>query len=161
MTHKGLLMTETVLKLGDSVPAIAFTMTDGQTHTFADFAGQHIVLYFYPKDDTPGCTIEAKGFRDHLQDFKNKNAIILGVSKDSAAKHQKFREKYCLPFDLIVDTETELCQLFDVLKDKSMFGKKYKGIERSTFIISPEGTLIKEWRKVSVLGHVKKVLEAL
>ena len=150
-----------MLKIGDQVPALSFKTTDGHTHTFSDFAGQTIILYFYPKDDTPGCTIEAKGFRDHLADFKAKNAIILGVSKDSAEKHQHFREKYCLPFDLIIDTETVLCQCFDVLKEKSMFGKKYKGIERSTFIINPEGKLVKEWRKVSVLGHVKKVLDAL
>ena len=154
-------MSEQSLKIGDTVPALSFKTTSGQSHTFADFAGQTVVLYFYPKDDTPGCTIEAKGFRDHLQDFKNKNTLILGVSKDSETSHHKFREKYCLPFDLIIDTETELCQLFGVLKDKSMFGKKYKGIERSTFIISPEGKLIKEWRKVNVLGHVKKVLEAV
>ena len=154
-------MSEITLKIGDTIPAISFKSTNGKTHTFADFAGQSIVLYFYPKDDTPGCTIEAKGFRDHLPEFQAKKTVILGVSKDSEASHHKFREKYCLPFDLIIDTETELCQLFDVLKDKSMFGKKYKGIERSTFLISPEGKLVKEWRKVSVLGHVKKVLEAI
>jgi len=154
-------MSNTPLEIGDSLPSISFKMTDGQNHTFADFAGHTIVLYFYPKDDTPGCTIEAKAFRDHLQDFKNKNALILGISKDSEAKHHKFREKYCLPFDLIMDTETTLCQLFGVLKDKSMFGKKYKGIERSTFIISPEGKLVREWRKVNVFGHVKAVLDTL
>jgi peroxiredoxin Q/BCP len=154
-------MTTQPLKIGDTLPSVAFSMTDGKAHTFADFSGQFIVLYFYPKDDTPGCTIEAKAFRDHLQEFKSKNALILGVSKDNETKHQKFREKYCLPFDLIMDTETTLCQLFGVLKDKSMFGKKYKGIERSTFIISPAGVLIKEWRKVNVFGHVKQVLDAL
>ncbi len=149
------------VKIGDSLPSFSFQTSEGNTHSFADFAGQSIVLYFYPKDDTPGCTIEAKAFRDHLADFKQKNTLIFGVSKDSASSHEKFREKYCLPFPLIVDTSTELCQFFGVLKDKSLFGKKYKGIERSTFLINPEGKLVKEWRKVNVLGHVKKVLDAL
>ncbi|MCX7123592.1 MAG: peroxiredoxin [Gammaproteobacteria bacterium] len=154
-------MSEEPLKIGDPIPTISFKTTSGQTHTFSDFAGQTVILYFYPKDDTPGCTIEAKGFRDHLAEFQAKNAIIFGVSKDTEASHHKFREKYCLPFDLIIDSETILCQHFGVLKDKSLFGKKYKGIERSTFIINPAGQLAKEWRKVNVLGHVKKVLEAL
>jgi len=149
------------MKVGDLVPEIIFQMTDGKDHQLSDFKGQNIVLYFYPKDDTPGCTLEAQDFRDHLQDFTAKNAVILGVSKDNEKKHQKFREKYCLPFDLIMDTEGVLSEAFGVWKEKSMYGRKYMGIERSTFVFSPEGVLLKEWRKVSVPGHVKEVLSAL
>lgn len=154
-------MSDPIVKLGEKIPAISFEMTDGKQHRFADFLGQQVILYFYPKDDTPGCTLEAKGFRDHLAEFTAKNTLILGVSKDNAKKHQQFREKYCLPFDLIMDTETTLCKLFGVLKEKSMFGKKYWGIDRSTFLIDAEGRLAKEWRHVNAIGHVKQVLAAL
>jgi len=148
-----------MIQIGDSVPSVSFEMTDGKTHQFSDFKGKTIILYFYPKDNTSGCILEAQGFRDNLQKFNDKNALVLGVSKDSAKSHQSFREKHCLPFDLIMDTpETRLCEYFDVWKEKSMYGKKYYGIERSTFLISPEGKLIKEWRKVSVPGHVEEVL---
>jgi peroxiredoxin Q/BCP len=147
--------------VGDKVPDFAFQMTDGKTHHFADFAGKSIVLYFYPKDDTPGCTLEAQGFRDHMQEFSAKNAVIIGISKDNEKSHKKFREKYCLPFELIMDTEGMLAEAFGVWKEKSMYGKKYMGIERSTFLIDTEGRLAKEWRKVSVTGHVQAVLESL
>lgn len=149
------------IKIGDIVPELKFHMTNGQIHQFADFRGQKIVLYFYPKDDTPGCTLEAQGFRDHMQDFAAKNTLVLGVSKDNEKSHQKFREKYCLPFDLIMDTQGELAEAFGVWKEKSMYGKKYMGIERSTFLIDETGRLQKEWRKVSVPGHVAAVLESL
>lgn len=149
------------IQVGDKVPSFTFQMTDGKTHQFSDFAGKSIILYFYPKDDTPGCTLEAQGFRDHLQDFLAKEVVIIGVSKDNEKSHQKFREKHCLPFDLIMDTEGQLCEAFGVWKEKSMYGKKYMGIERSTFLIDANGILRKEWRKVSVTGHVQAVLESV
>lgn len=127
----------------------------------ADYAGQYVVLYFYPKDSTPGCTIESQNFRDQEHAFKKHNAVILGVSKDSIKSHEKFAEKQCLPFPLISDEDTSLCQAFGVLKEKSMFGRKYMGIERSTFLINPDGAVIEEWRKVKVSGHVDKVLARL
>ncbi len=148
-----------MIQIGDSAPSVSFEMTDGKTHQFSDFKGQNIILYFYPKDNTSGCTLEAQGFRDKIQKFSDKNAIILGVSKDSAKSHEAFKKTQCLPFDLIMDTEISgLCEIFGVWKEKSMYGKKYYGIERSTFLINPEGKLIKEWRKVSVPGHVEEVL---
>ncbi len=149
------------MKIGDSVPNCSFAMTDGKSHTLNDFIGKTVVLYFYPKDDTPGCTTEAQGFRDHITDFAKKNTVIIGVSKDSEKSHQKFRQKYCLPFELIMDTDGVLCEAFGVWKEKSMYGKKYMGIERSTFLINPEGKLIKEWRKVSVINHVLEVLNTI
>jgi peroxiredoxin Q/BCP len=151
-----------LIKLGEVLPSINFEMTDGKIHTFSDFKGRKLVLYFYPKDNTSGCTLEAQGFRDLIPEFSKKNSVILGVSKDSLKSHESFREKHCLPFDLIMDTkENGLCELFDVWKEKSMYGKKYWGIERSTFLIDENGKLIKEWRKVSVPGHVEEVLVSI
>lgn len=120
--------------------------------------GKNIVVYFYPKDNTPGCTIESKAFRDHYAEFQAANTEIIGVSRDSIKSHCRFIDNYELPFSLISDDDEKICQLFGVLKEKSMFGKKYKGIERSTFLIDTNGVLKKEWRNVSVLGHVKTVL---
>jgi peroxiredoxin Q/BCP len=149
-----------MIQIGNVVPNIEFALTEAPgEHSFESFLGKTIVLYFYPKDNTSGCTLEAQGFRDHLQDFEAAHTVILGVSKDSLKSHQKFRVQHCLPFELIVDDEGKLCALFDVIKEKSMYGKKYMGIERSTFVISKEGLLLKEWRKVSVTGHVAEVLE--
>lgn len=147
--------------VGEKIQDYTFEMTDGKTHQLSDFLGKTLVLYFYPKDDTSGCTMEAQDFRDHLDEFKAKGAIIIGVSKDNEKSHKKFREKYCLPFDLIMDTEGKLAEAFGVWKEKSMYGKKYMGIERSTFLINPEGVLVQEWRKVSVPNHVKTVLAAI
>ena len=149
-----------MIQIGDLAPNIEFALTDAPgVHSFKNFLGKTLVLYFYPKDNTSGCTLEAQGFRDYLQDFEAVNTVILGVSKDSLKSHQKFRVQHCLPFELVVDNEGKLCELFDVIKEKSMYGKKYMGIERSTFVISKEGLLLKEWRKVSVTGHVAEVLE--
>lgn len=148
-----------MIHIGAAVPDIQFALTEASgLHSFKDFLGKTLVLYFYPKDNTSGCTLEAQGFRDHLQEFHAANTVILGVSKDSLKSHQKFRTQHCLPFELIVDDEGKLCGLFDVIKEKSMYGKKYMGIERSTFVVSKEGVLLKEWRKVSVTGHVAEVL---
>jgi peroxiredoxin Q/BCP len=123
-------------------------------------AGSAYVLYFYPKDDTPGCTLEGQGFRDQLAKFKKLKVRVLGVSRDSLASHEKFKKKYGLPFDLISDADEQLCRQFDVIKEKNMYGKKVLGIERSTFLVDSKGVLRNEWRKVKVDGHVDEVLEA-
>lgn len=141
--------------------SIKLAATNGEEVSLADFKGKNIVLYFYPKDDTPGCTQEGKDFRDAYKKFEKLNTVILGVSKDTITCHHKFKDKYELPFILLADTEKQLCQAFDVIKEKSMYGKKYMGIERSTFLIDQAGNLCQEWRKVSVTEHVKEVLAAV
>lgn len=149
------------LKIGDKVPKIKIQNQNNDSVKLSDYKGKYIILYFYPKDNTPGCTSEAIDFRDNISKFDKLNAVVLGISKDSSDKHQKFIDKYDLPFDLLVDTEGDLCQEFGVWVQKSMFGKKYMGIERSTFIINPQGKIVEEWRKVKVKGHVAEVLKAL
>lgn len=144
-----------------SVPSFSIPATSGKDIQLTDFAGQRVVLYFYPKDMTPGCTIESKSFRDHMDDFAKLNTVILGVSKDSLSRHEKFKEKHCMPFELLSDEDEKLCRHFDVIKEKSLFGKKYMGIVRSTFLIDESGHVIKEWRKVKVSGHVEDVLSAV
>ena len=121
--------------------------------------GKSYVIYFYPKDNTPGCTQEGEDFRDLYKEFKKLKTEIYGVSRDSLKSHEGFKEKYKYPFELISDTEEKLCNLFDVIKEKNMYGKKYMGIERSTFLINKEGKLSAEWRKVKVNGHAAEVLE--
>lgn len=145
---------------GSTVPDFIFNSMTGSEQKFSQFNGSNIVLYFYPRDLTPGCTIESKDFRDHIEEFKKLNTIIIGVSRDTIAKHQKFIDKHSLPFDLISDTEETVCQLFNTLRNKNMFGKQVRGIERSTFLIDKNGIVKEVWRKVNVLGHVKDVLEA-
>jgi peroxiredoxin Q/BCP len=149
-----------MLKIGDKIEDFNFTATSGVSAKLSQFTGKNVVLYFYPKDNTPGCTMESKSFRDHAKDFADCDTVIFGISKDSINSHEKFKSKHCMPFELICDNDTKLCQLFDVLKHKSMFGVKYIGIERSTFLIDKTGILRHEWRKVKVLGHVDKVLAA-
>ena len=124
-----------------------------------DLIGKSYVIYFYPKDNTPGCTQEGEDFRDLYKEFKKLKTEIYGVSRDSLKSHEGFKEKYKYPFELISDTEEKLCNLFDVIKEKNMYGKKYMGIERSTFLINKEGKLSAEWRKVKVNGHAAEVLE--
>ena len=124
-----------------------------------DFVGKKIVLYFYPKDDTPGCTAEACDFRDNLKNYADVNAVIIGVSKDPLNSHDKFIKKYELPFELLADTEGKLLDAFGVWKEKSMYGKTFMGVERSTFLIDENGKIVKAWRKVSVPNHVAAVLE--
>ena len=133
--------------------------TSNQVIEFKKLKGQAFVLFFYPKDSTPGCTKEGKDFTKLHKDFKKQGFEIFGVSRDNIASHEKFKKNQKYSFDLISDTEGELCEAFEVLKEKSLFGKKFKGIERSTFILSEEGKVIKEWRKVKVLGHAKEVLD--
>ena len=149
------------LKLDGKVPAFTAATTAGDEFSLADARGKSLVLYFYPKDATSGCTVEAREFRDHADKFRRAGAIILGVSRDSLKSHEKFREKESLPFHLLSDPEEKLCGLFDVIKEKSLYGRKYMGIERSTFLIDGSGVLRREWRKVKVAGHAQEVLEAV
>ncbi|KEP25786.1 MULTISPECIES: thioredoxin-dependent thiol peroxidase [Bacillus] len=149
------------IEVGQQVPDIELTGDNGEKIKLSDFKGKHIVLYFYPKDMTPGCTTEACDFRDRHQSFAELDAVIIGVSPDSQDKHQKFKEKHDLPFLLLVDNEQKLSEAFGVWKLKKNFGKEYMGIERSTFLINKEGTLVKEWRKVKVKDHVEEALEEL
>lgn len=149
------------IKLGECLPGLEVQNQDDELVNLNKFAGKNIVLYFYPKDDTPGCTQEAKDFRDNIDKFNKLNTVVIGVSKDNSQKHQKFITKYDLPFMLLSDTEGKLCQEFGVWVEKSMFGKKYMGIERSTYLINTKGELAAEWRKVKVKGHVDDVLKVL
>jgi len=149
------------VKLGKKVPDFTATATIDSAFTLSENIGKNIVIYFYPKDNTPGCTKEGEDFRDQFEEFSSNNAIIVGVSRDSVKSHDKFICKYNFPFDLIADEDETVCQLFDVIKEKNMYGRKYMGIERSTFLIDTNGTLINEWRKVKVKGHVDEVLGAL
>ena len=149
------------IEVGQQVPDIELTGDKGEKVKLSDFKGKHIVLYFYPKDMTPGCTTEACDFRDRHQSFAELDAVIIGVSPDGQDKHQKFKEKHDLPFLLLVDDEQKLSEAFGVWKLKKNFGKEYMGIERSTFLINKEGTLVKEWRKVKVKDHVEEALEEL
>lgn len=147
--------------VGKKVPAFKATITGDSQIKLSDYKGKNnLVIYFYPKDSTPGCTTEGQNFRDHFKAFNKTDTVILGVSKDSLKKHDNFREKQGFQFDLISDPDEKLCQLFDVIKEKNMYGKKYMGIERSTFLIDKNGKLLQEWRKVRVKGHVDEVLEA-
>jgi thioredoxin-dependent peroxiredoxin len=129
--------------------------------TLSELKGKNVVIYFYPKDSTPGCTREGQDFRDNIRKFRAHKTVILGVSRDSIKSHENFREKQGFPFDLLSDKEEILCRQFDVIKEKNMYGKKHMGIERSTFLIDAEGVLRQEWRKVKVDGHVDAVLDAI
>lgn len=146
------------VEIGKQAPDFALEASNGQIVKLSDFRGTNVVLYFYPKDMTPGCTTEACDFRDQIQEFNEADAVILGVSADPVGRHQKFIEKYGLPFLLLADTEHKLAEDYGVWKLKKNFGKEYMGIERSTFIIDKEGKLVKEWRKVQVKGHVEDAL---
>ena len=130
-------------------------------YSLNDFKGQKVILYFYPKDMTPGCTTEACDFRDAYTEFSDLNAVILGVSADDANKHTKFIEKYGLPFSLLVDEDHAVSESYHVWVLKKMYGKEYMGIERSTFLINPDGIVVKEWRKVKVKNHIEEVLESI
>ena len=146
---------------GDPAPDFTVSDADGNPVSLSDFKGQKVVLYFYPKDDTPGCTKEACGFRDAQDDYMEANAVVIGVSPDSEKSHQRFRDKYDLPFLLLADPERQAIEAYDVWKEKNMYGKKYMGVERSTFIIDEDGILLEILRKVKVDGHVQSVLASL
>lgn len=147
------------IKINEMAPDFNLTASNGKKVSLSDFKGKYVVLYFYPKDMTPGCTTQACDFRDHYNDFSELDAVILGVSPDPIERHEKFIDKHGLPFLLLVDENNEVAEKYDVWKLKKMFGKEFMGIERSTFIIDPEGRLVKEWRKVKVKGHVQEALE--
>ena len=147
--------------LNKPLPDFEAVATSGVKFTPQAYLGQCVVLYFYPKDNTPGCTTEAMQFRDRHKDFIKAGAVVFGVSRDNMASHEKFRQNLELPFDLIADTEEKLCHMFGVVKNKIMYGKKVKGIERSTFLIDPQGVLVAEWRGIKVAGHVDEVLKAV
>ena len=149
------------ISIGKKVPQFSIPATGDQTIKLSELRGKNIVLYFYPKDSTPGCTLEGQDFRDNIRKFSSRNTRILGVSRDKISSHEKFKEKQKFPFDLLSDEDEKLCKLFDVIKEKNMYGKKHMGIERSTFLIDETGKLRNEWRKVKVKGHVEEVLEAV
>ena len=146
--------------IGKKVPAFSAPATNGITIASKNLVGEPFVLYFYPRDDTPGCTFEGEAFRDHYAEFRKLKVHVLGVSRDSLAAHEKFKAKFKFPFELISDVGEKLCGLFDVIRDKNMYGKKVRGIERSTFLFDANGTLRREWRKVKVKGHAEDVLDA-
>jgi len=147
------------VKINRKVKEFKVSATNELEIDSSDLIGKSYVIYFYPKDNTPGCTQEGEDFRDLYKEFKKLKTEIYGVSRDSLKSHEGFKEKYKYPFELISDTEEKLCNLFDVIKEKNMYGKKYMGIERSTFLINKEGKLSAEWRKVKVNGHAAEVLE--
>ncbi len=144
--------------LNKTVPEFELPATSGSTFKLSDYIGKNLIVYFYPKDSTPGCTTEGTEFRDAYDAFQAANTEIFGVSRDSIKSHENFKAKFNFPFELLSDTEEVACKLFDVIKMKNMYGKQVRGIERSTFIIDKNGVLIKEWRKVKVKDHVGEVL---
>ncbi len=148
------------LDVGDTVPEFTLPTDGGGTLSSDEIAGKTVVLYFYPKDNTSGCTKQAQAFRDALDDFTAAGTIVIGVSPDGVASHDKFKAKQDLNFTLIADEDKTLCEAFGVWKEKSMYGKKYMGVERSTFLIDGKGTIQRAWRKVKVPGHADDVLEA-
>ena len=147
--------------IGKPVPDFELPATGNQTIRLSNLKGHNVVLYFYPKDDTPGCTLEGQNFRDMHADFKRAKTVILGISRDGVASHEGFKEKLAFPFELLADEEERVCKLFDVIKPKNMYGKEVIGVERSTFLIDADGVLRREWRKVKVDGHADEVLEAV
>lgn len=149
------------LKIGDPAPDFTLHSDSNEPVSLKNLHGKKIVLYFYPKDNTPGCTKEATDFRDAIQDFTDKNTVILGISKDSPAKHQKFKQKYQLPFTLLADENGDICETYGVINKKSLFGKTFLGIQRSTFLIDEQGIIQAIWRKVKVNCHIKQVLDEL
>lgn len=146
------------VEVGMQAPDFTLEANNNETVTLSSFKGKNVVLYFYPKDMTPGCTTEACDFRDQVQKFNEVNAVIVGISPDPVDRHHKFIEKYSLPFLLLADTENQAAEAYGVWKLKKNFGKEYMGIERSTFIINKDGIVVKEWRKVQVNGHVEEAL---
>jgi peroxiredoxin Q/BCP len=149
------------IKEGSLAPEFSLMGSDGKEHKLSDYIGKKVVLYFYPKDNTAGCSKEACSFRDNIKIVTDLDAVVLGISRDSLKSHDKFIEKFNLPFVLLSDEEEEVCRLYDVIKEKNMYGRKYMGIERSTFIIDQDGILKRIFRKVKINGHIEKVIESL
>ena len=150
-----------MLGVGDKLPVVTLLDDRGEKVKTTDLLGGHLIVYFYPKDDTPGCTTEASQFRDLYKQFQKKDARIVGVSRDSVESHQKFKKKFSIPFALLADTESKLCDAFGVIVEKTMYGKKRLGIQRSTFLIDAKGKVAKVWPKVSVDEHAEEVLSSL
>jgi peroxiredoxin Q/BCP len=148
------------ITIGQSIPPCEVPATSQLTFSPLAAQGKKLVLYFYPKDMTPGCTAESGEFRDHIEAFTKANTLVIGVSRDTLKSHDNFRQKLELPFELVADTEEVLCQLFGVMKMKNMYGKQVRGVERSTFLFDANGKLAKEWRGIKVTGHVDEVLKA-
>tara|TARA_X000000950_G_scaffold283873_1_gene385721 strand:+ start:2688 stop:3155 length:468 start_codon:yes stop_codon:yes gene_type:complete len=146
--------------VGKKCPKFSGDCTSDIKLSNTDFIGKNLVVYFYPKDSTPGCTLEGQDFRDNFKKFKKLNTAILGVSRDSVKSHNNFKEKQSFPFELLSDPDEKMCKAFDVMKMKSMYGKQYIGVDRSTFLINDKGMVVKEWRSVKVKGHVDEVLSA-
>lgn len=151
----------TDLKIGNKAPDFSLPATSGNKIKLSKLQGSNVVLYFYPKDNTPGCTLEGNDFSKHYNSFYKAETIILGISKDTIKSHQSFKTTQCFPFELLADEDEKVCNLYDVIKDKNMYGKTVRGIERSTFLIDKTGKIVNIWRKVTVEGHVKEVLDAV
>jgi thioredoxin-dependent peroxiredoxin len=150
-----------MLQTGKKVPKLKGVLHDGSTFALSDLRGQSVVIYFYPKDSTPGCTSEANAFRDLYPQFRKRHCEVVGVSRDSVGSHMKFRDKHALPFPLVADTDESWCNAFGVLGEKTLYGRRFIGVIRSTFLIDAEGILVAEWRGVRVPGHAAAVLERL
>ena len=148
-------------QIGKIAPNFKLPATGEKDVELRSLRGKNVVLYFYPKDNTSGCTTEGEDFGARYAKFKRKNTVVLGISRDTVASHEKFREKFSFPFDLLADTDEKACKLYDVIKEKNMYGRKHMGIVRSTFLIDANGKLRREWLKVKVKGHVDEVLEAV
>ncbi len=148
-------------QIGKIAPNFKLPATGDKDVEIKSLRGKNVVLYFYPKDNTPGCTTEGQDFSTSYVKFKRKNTVVLGISRDTVASHEKFRKKFNFPFDLLADTDEKACKLYDVIKEKNMYGRKHMGIVRSTFLIDAAGKLRREWLKVKVKGHVDEVLEAV
>jgi peroxiredoxin Q/BCP len=149
------------LKERIKAPDFKLMGSDDKEHSLSDYLGKKVIVYFYPKDNTPGCTIEANDFNDNIEKIQELNAVILGISKDSLSSHKNFCNKYSLVFTLLSDEDENVCKMYDVIKEKNMYGKKTIGIERSTFIIDEQGIIKKIFRKVKVNGHVENIIEEL
>ena len=147
-------------RVGTAAPDFSLPATGDRTLSLADLRGRNVVLYFYPKDNTPGCTTESRDFRDRAQEFAAANTVVVGISRDSLRSHEGFRRRHELGFDLVSDSDETACTAYDVIREKTLFGRKVRGIERSTFLIDADGVLRAEWRKVKVTGHVDEVLDA-
>lgn len=152
-------MADTPSIVGLSVPDFSAPMTSGKTFELSTLRGKNVVLYFYPKDNTPGCAAESMSFRDLYPRFHAENTEIFGISRDSLKSHEGFKGKLAMPFELISDPDEDVCIMFNVMREKTMYGKKVRGIQRSTFVIDANGTLVKEWRNLEVPGHVEAVLD--
>lgn len=152
-------MNETMLKIEDKIMQHPVHLTHGATASLSQLVDDYLCVFFYPRANTPGCSQESQDFSSHYEDFKALNCEVVGVSADSLKKQQNFKEKFDMPFELVADTEEELCRAFDVIKEKNMYGKKFMGIERSTFVINKQGDVVLSWRKVKVKGHVNEVLD--